>query len=139
MKTLLALPLVAVALLVTVPADAAGGRHMQRMLERIDTDGDGTISRDEAQAAHDARFARMDINGDGAVTREEIRQARENRRAERHAKRFERLDLNGDGAIERSEFDEARNRRFARIDANGDGRITPDEMRAIRRGGIQGE
>lgn len=53
-----------------------GGRHgkfMGKMLERMDTDGDGAVSEAEFVEAHRERFARMDGNGDGQLERDEVR------------------------------------------------------------------
>ncbi len=50
---------------------------------RLDTDGDGMISRDEFIAPALKRFDRADADGDGIVTPEERAAAREARRAQR--------------------------------------------------------
>jgi hypothetical protein len=59
----------------TSQGTAAPGRHHDRFAE-WDTNGDGQISREEAQAAGAARalkrFDKLDLNKDGVVTREEI-------------------------------------------------------------------
>jgi Ca2+-binding EF-hand superfamily protein len=49
--------------------------HGQKGFLRADTNGDGTISRDEALAHSDKRFARLDTNGDGVITQEEAKAA----------------------------------------------------------------
>lgn len=50
---------------------------------RLDSDGDGMISRDEFMAPALKRFDRADADGDGIVTPEERAAAREARRAQR--------------------------------------------------------
>ena len=78
---------------------------------RADKDGDGRVSRDEANAAATERtnewFDKLDLNKDGYVTQEETRQARETRRGEM-----------------REAFDE----HFKAADANSDGQLSLDEV-----------
>jgi Ca2+-binding EF-hand superfamily protein len=56
----------------------AGGMHsgmMMRMLFAImDSDGDGTVSLQEFQAAHERIFKAMDANKDGVLTLQEIQE-----------------------------------------------------------------
>lgn len=57
------------------------GRMMGgRMLGRIDTNGDGLISKAENRAAAETRFARMDANGNGTIEADERRKGRPGRR-----------------------------------------------------------
>jgi hypothetical protein len=44
-----------------------------KMLEKIDTDKDGKISKQEWQAHHDERFAELDADKDGAISQEEFK------------------------------------------------------------------
>ncbi len=66
-----------------------GGRHGRRggnrgqMMERADTNGDGSVSQAEFTAAALARFDSVDANNDGTVTAEE----RQAQRAERGGRR----------------------------------------------------
>jgi Ca2+-binding EF-hand superfamily protein len=81
---------------------APEGRGVER-LRAADTNGDGMISLQEAQASLPRlakHFDRIDANHDGQVTAEERRAAHENRRNAM----FDRLDTNKDGAISREEF-----------------------------------
>jgi Ca2+-binding EF-hand superfamily protein len=55
---------------------ASRGHHRHGgYLKRMDTDGDGKVSRAEALSAAEAAFARADANADGFVTKEEMRAA----------------------------------------------------------------
>ena len=53
------------------------GRFGQRMFARLDTNGDGFISRDEYRAQAAERFDRMDANKDGKIDPEERQAARD--------------------------------------------------------------
>ena len=48
------------------------GEHALKGFQKADTNGDGAISRDEALARADQRFARIDANGDGVLSKEEM-------------------------------------------------------------------
>lgn len=113
MKTKLML---AAAMLTALPALAqaqGGGRGMMR----ADANGDGMISRAEAKAQSDSRFATMDANHDGVLTGDELTGPRGN--------------AAGDGTTTRADYDARAEKRFARMDANGDGMLTADELRAV--------
>lgn len=57
-----------------------GGHRGGMMFKKIDTNGDGVITKDEHQAFSDKMFSKMDTNGDGSVTKEEGKEAREKMR-----------------------------------------------------------
>lgn len=74
---------VAVAALVLTAApswaeEAAGGRagrgghNPGQMMQQMDTDGDGSVSKAEFLAGAEARFTKMDKNGDGVLTKDDM-------------------------------------------------------------------
>lgn len=54
------------------PGMMGGGMMPGMMMSMMDADGDGALSRDEAQAVHDRMFDMADADRDGAVTMEEM-------------------------------------------------------------------
>lgn len=75
------------------------GRHPGMMLERADANRDGVITRAEASAAADARFAARDAReGDRAKRAPTQAQVRE-----RALKLFDRVDTNRDGRVDARE------------------------------------
>lgn len=128
-----------------VPGARRGGGGMgERMLARVDTNGDGLISKAENRAMVEARFARMDADKDGSVEAGEGRKAMGKGKWKRGAERrgpggpggpamaMKKADTNGDGAISRAEFDAQSAERFAKLDTNRDGKIDAAEMQAQR-------
>lgn len=87
----------------SLAALVAGGaayadHHGQR--PDMDTDGNGVVTRAEAQAHAGTMFAKMDANGDGKLDETD----RAARKEERRTKMFEALDADSNGQISRSEF-----------------------------------
>lgn len=100
---LLAAALMTAGLAAAAAGSAAEAAKGKGMFDRVDTNGDGTITREEAQAARGAHFARLDTNGDGMISAEEF-----GARTDDH---FSRMDLNGDGEVTREEAQQARKAR----------------------------
>ena len=76
----------------------AGAAYAQPgMHARPDTNGDGVVTRAEAQAHADQMFARMDVNSDGKLDQAD--------REARRTARFDRIDTDGNGQISRAEFE----------------------------------
>jgi hypothetical protein len=79
------------------------GHWGQRIMDKLDKNKDGKVTRkefDEArEARRKARFARMDVNKDGHVTLDEYM----NSRGKWGNRFFDRFDHNKDGVIDREE------------------------------------
>jgi Ca2+-binding EF-hand superfamily protein len=141
----LLLSLLLPALLSAVAHGAQAGARVAKQLRAIDADGNGMISRAEAQAspALFAEFEAIDANRDGQITPDELRAWNKGRGVRENSGRrssdrgldeaFAKADGNRDGALSREECYKALPRvarRFDAIDANRDGAITLDELRA---------
>jgi hypothetical protein len=65
----------AAALVMSSPALAEEGKdgkpHHQGLIEKLDTDKNGAVSKAEFLAFHEARFAEIDTNSDGTISKEE--------------------------------------------------------------------
>ncbi len=57
-----------------------------KMLEKIDTDKDGKISKQEWLSHHEAKFAELDADKDGSITKEEFKSHHEKMMKEHHGK-----------------------------------------------------
>ncbi len=132
--------LLASPVLAAAPASGADSR-LAAQFRKADADGDGRLSRAEAERAAPrwaARLDAIDSDRDGKIGPEEIRAWRRAGKGARGAatkfdQLFDRADADGDGALSRGEAQAGLPRvakKFQRIDNNGDGRLTREEMRA---------
>jgi len=138
----------------TKPAARPDRATQQRAsFDRMDTNKDGYVDRDESHAAREAIFARLDVNKDGRLTADELmgpqrarrqmpksqdgginaqtdttKPANDSRRT-RAERLLQRLDTDKDGVISRAEWLAADDTRFDRCDANKDGKLAFGECR----------
>ncbi|WP_341209345.1 ca2+ sensor protein [uncultured Sphingomonas sp.] len=98
-----------------------------------DGDGDRVVTRDEAAADADRRFAAMDANHDGKLTRDERRAWRAQRRAPPPGDRMGGAERRPRRDMEQTQaaFRDGALKRFDRIDTNHDGRIDAKEREAM--------
>ena len=113
------------------PADRAA--KMGERFAMIDTDKNGSISRDEFTAHH----SQMKAGKDAGEKREGRGQSgRGKGRGGHHGMMGGGMhmatmaDANKDGAVTRAEFDSAAKAQFDKADANKDGKVSPEERRA---------
>lgn len=125
------------------------GPHAEKraeMLQKFDTNGDGSLDETERDAARLARFAEIDVNGDGAVTKDEATAHQMAKLAERIDRHFTAEDQNGDGVISADEFGSVRKAHreerhakraemLEKFDADGDGQLNEAERAAARDAG----
>jgi len=112
---------------------AKRAQFRQQFFDKIDTNGDGVISRAEYQAWVDSRFEKLDTNGDGSVDANEIASspataARVEKRAEGFVKHF---DTSGDGKVTKADFEAKEMARFDKMSGGAD-TLTEDQLRSPR-------
>ena len=142
-------------------ADISRAAYLERagqMFDRMDINHDGRLSPEDRAAMADARFSRMDTDGNGAISRTEwnagadMNQRRETRRGGAAAannatqnplppigpragmgmRMMRGADANNDGVITREEFLAAAAQRFDRLDTDHNGTLTGAEKMADR-------
>lgn len=70
---------------ILAPAVHANEKKGEMWFSKVDTNGDGVISKAEHEKASANKFAKMDTNNDGKVTKEEVRAAKEKWKEEKKA------------------------------------------------------
>ena len=116
-------------------AQAAGNGGL---FSRLDTNGDGVISKAEFDAFNAAHFNNLDTNKDGNISPEELRAAQNQvppnqgmhgDGATHLDQRFYAADANHDGGLDRSEavYMPMLSKYFDEVDTNKDGKVTRQE------------
>lgn len=108
-------------------------RHSARQLDILDTDGNGSASREEIAGELGRLLGAADVDGDGKLSPDEFR-----RRGSFFIRLgtttfFDLIDANGDQQISLEELNQPMERWFARRDSNSDGNIDTEEFNQERR------
>jgi len=104
-----------------------GRRHDGGKLKQMDTNQDGTISREEWKGKPRG-FERLDRNGDGSISRDEATMAG----GGRGKRQLKQMDTNNDRRISRDEW-KGSAEAFGQLDADNDGILTTEELKRRRR------
>jgi len=78
------------------PGKGMKGPMHAKMLEKIDTDKDGKISKQEWQTHHDQKFTELDADKDGAISHDEFKAHHQKMMKEHQAKMGMKEDGPGD-------------------------------------------
>jgi Ca2+-binding EF-hand superfamily protein len=113
------------------------GAGQGERLKAADTNADGFISREEAQASLPGlatRFDAIDSNKDGNISLAELGSARGTFGRGARGEGWKKWDVNGDGKLAREEVANAPRlaQEFDAIDANKDGFLALEELQAAR-------
>ena len=131
-------------------AMAQGQRGEGPSFEELDVDGSGEITAGDLTTLRDNRFAEIDTNGDGSISKDEFLARQAARSADRATRMFDRLDADGDGALSRDVIENVRGggngeRMISRFDADNSGGVNAEEfeeakarMDERRKGGERG-
>lgn len=123
----------------------AGGAEAaaEAFMQKLDADGSGGISLEEATAPQMEQFKQNDADGDGYITPDEasaafaeqvppeMMEAMKERGMPNPGKTFvENLDQDGDGKVSLEEFEQPTKESFAAMDTNNDGIADAEEAAA---------
>jgi EF-hand domain pair len=127
----------ALALSITAGVSLANEPYLPRnekSLQRLDTNKDGRITRDEILPRMAKRFAIEDVNGDKVISTAEIDALLQKRLQARRTKMLELMDANKDGNITEAEFNRVADSLFDKADTDHNGGVDLAELRGFKRG-----
>jgi hypothetical protein len=100
----------------------------EKMLERFDTNKNGTLEAAELPERMQQHIGDIDKSGDSVVTKDELEAHFKSRFADHAKKRFEKKDANSDGFLDQAELGDKWSK-LSVADQNGDQKLTPDELK----------
>ena len=124
----------ALGLLLPLPVQGQGGIGPGVVLNSVDADGDGRISKAEYIAYRDSEFERYDRNGDGSLDPGDFPRAASYRLALGNLEdRIRDADKDRNGMLSRVEMHDAPTLIFDRADTSRDGYLSQNEIAAARK------
>lgn len=107
-------------------AQGAAGRADR--FAQMDSNADGSVTREEFIASRAVMFEKRDRNSDGYLDSADIGERAARRRGERIEQMLEHLDLDKDGKVSRDEFVNADTPLFTRADEDSNGILDAAEI-----------
>jgi Ca2+-binding EF-hand superfamily protein len=110
-----------------------------KILERLDADQNGSLSKAEAKGPLAKNFDTVDADGNGKLSSDELAASQKKLREKvrETGKKLKEADTDGNGAISSDEAAEAGLEKlvehFDKIDADGDGEVSKEEMHEMRK------
>jgi Ca2+-binding EF-hand superfamily protein len=105
-----------------------------RFMLSFDGNSDGTVARDEMEAALHRQFDAADTNHDGRLDVAEMQAENDRRYRAAGTAASPLIDWNQNGQIDFEEFATTARSMFAEMDKDMDGKLAPDELRLPRFG-----
>jgi Ca2+-binding EF-hand superfamily protein len=125
------------------PAAAPSGSPADAFMQKLDKDGDGKVSLEEAKAPQKEQFTKMDTDSSGTLDAAEagasfkdqvppeMLEAMQERGMPDPGETFvKNLDTDDDGSVDLTEFEQPSAKSFAAMDKDGDGGATKEEASA---------
>lgn len=101
------------------------------MMKSMDTNGDGTVSKDEHATGAKSMFDQMDSNKDGVVTADEMDKAHPHSHGGMSsADKIKAVDTDGDGKLTAAEHTAGSSAMFDKMDTDHNGSLSLDEWSA---------
>ena len=100
-----------------------------RLMLSFDGNSDGTVTREEMEAALRRQFAACDLNHDGHIDLKEMQAENDRRFRVNGAGASPLIDWNQNGEIDFDEFATTARSLFAELDKDMDGKLIPNELR----------
>jgi Ca2+-binding EF-hand superfamily protein len=105
-----------------------------RFMLSFDGNSDGTVTRDELEAALRRQFDACDANHDGRIDLTEMQAENDRRYRAAGTAASPLIDWNQNGQLDFDEFATTARSMFAELDKDMDGKLGPDELRLARPG-----
>jgi Ca2+-binding EF-hand superfamily protein len=105
-----------------------------RFMLSLDGNSDGTVTREEMEAALHRQFDACDTNHDGKIDLTEMQAENDRRYRAAGTAASPLIDWNQNGQIDFDEFATTARSMFAELDKDKDGKLSPDELRLARPG-----